>query len=163
MPAESRQALFALLCLPAEMFQKNSTLSEPEARILSPRLLAHLGDAVFHLYERERELLLAKTASQIHRKATIRSSASGQANLLERINSRLNEAEADIVRRARNMKAAQRHSQQAAYRLATAFEALLGYLYLTNADRLDEILSWTLEDAAEEAPADHPSNVKDRL
>lgn len=136
------------------MFQKNSMLSESEARVLSPRLLAHLGDAVFHLYERERQLLLAKTASQIHRKATIRSSAAGQANLLEGINSRLNEAEGDIVRRARNMKAAQRHSQQAAYRLATAFEALLGYLYLTNADRLDEVLTWTLEEGPVEASAD---------
>ncbi len=145
------------------MFQKKSMLSESEARVLSPRLLAHLGDAVFHLYERERQLLLAKTASQIHRKATIRSSAVGQANLLEGINSRLNDAEADIVRRARNMKAAQRHSQQAAYRLATAFEALLGYLYLTNADRLDEVLAWTLEEPPAEASADHPANVKDRL
>lgn len=145
------------------MFQKNSTLAESEARVMSPRLLAHLGDAVFHLYERERELLLAKTASQIHRKATIRSSAGGQANLLERINPRLNEAEADIVRRARNMKSSQRRSDQAAYRLATAFEALLGYLYLTNAARLDEVLAWTLEEPAEEASADRSPNVKDRL
>lgn len=122
-------------------------MSEFEARQISPRLLAHLGDAVFHLYEREREILAASTPSQMHRNATVRASATGQADLLERISARLSEAETDIVRRARNLKPSQRRADQASYRLATAFEALLGYLYLTNSARLLEVLHWTESEA----------------
>lgn len=125
----------------------DTSLPEAEVRVMSPRLLAHLGDAVFHLYEREREVLASRTASQIHRSTTLRASASGQADLLEEISARLTEVEADIVRRARNMKPSQRRTDQAAYRLATAFEALLGYLYLTDRSRLLEVLAWTVNES----------------
>jgi ribonuclease-3 family protein len=130
------------------MFGKNELLPENQAAQLAPRLLAHLGDAVFHLYEREREILSAATASQMHANATKRASATGQADLLELISTRLTDTEADIVRRARNAKTHQRRADQAAYRLATAFEALVGYLYLTNPSRLEEVLAWTLDDKA---------------
>src|SRR4051812_22560468 len=126
------------------MFGNRVLLPDSEALQLAPRLLAHLGDAVFHLYEREREILASATASQMHRNAIKRASATGQADLLELISPRLNDVEADLVRRARNVKTHQRRADQAAYRLSTAFEALLGYLYLTNPARLEEVLAWTL-------------------
>jgi ribonuclease-3 family protein len=145
------------------MFADKQNLPESEARAMSPRLLAHLGDAVFHLFEREREILNLQTASQVHQSATRRASAGGQANLLELINPRLSEEEADIVRRARNLKLSQRRSDQAAYRLATAFEALLGYLYLTNPARLQEVLSWTLPESPNSGTGEPEPNVKDSL
>lgn len=129
------------------MFGIEARMPESEARALSPRALAHLGDAVFHLFEREREIIALRTASHIHKTAVKRSSATGQADLLELIGDRLTEVEADVVRRARNMKPLQRRADQNAYRHATAFEALLGYLYLTNPARLAEVLDWTLVDA----------------
>lgn len=122
-----------------------STLPEPQVRALSPRILAHLGDAVFHLYEREREILSSETASQIHHRASKRASAGGQADILDIIQERLTEAEADIVRRGRNMKPLRtRRSDQNVYRKATSFEALIGYLYLTDRPRLRELLELTL-------------------
>lgn len=136
------------------MFGKQALLPESQAAQLAPRLLAHLGDAVFHLYEREREILSAATASQMHANATKRASANGQADLLELISGRLTDTEADIVRRARNAKTHQRRADQAAYRLATAFEALVGFLYLTNPARLEEVLAWTLDDKPKPASAD---------
>ncbi len=120
-------------------------LPEPQVRAMSPRILAHLGDAVFHLYEREREIVTVETAAQMHHRATKRASATGQADLLNLISGQLTELEADIVRRARNLKPQKsRRSDQNTYRRATSFEALLGYLYLTNRARLQELLTMTV-------------------
>lgn len=116
-------------------------LPEVEARLLSPRLLAHLGDAVFHLFEREREIISVSSVKDMHKKTTNRASAVSQAQLLDVIDAALTEQEADLVRRARNLKGGSRRSGQAAYRRSTAFEALLGYLYLSDPARLLEILS----------------------
>jgi ribonuclease-3 family protein len=127
------------------MFFSVTTLPLEQVNAMSPRLLAHLGDAVFHLYERERELITAETVSQLHRTASRRASAAAQADLLDRLLPRLTLAEQDIVRRARNIKPQRQHrTEQASYRKSTAFEALLGYLYLTDAARLKEILDLTM-------------------
>ncbi|HEY9775231.1 MAG TPA: ribonuclease III domain-containing protein [Planktothrix sp.] len=110
---------------------------------ISPRLLAHLGDAVFHLFEREREIMTASSVKEAHRRARV--DASAQADLLDAINDQLTEAELEIVRRARNVKPASSHrSDQGVYRKATAFEALLGYLHLTDRERLQTILHLTM-------------------
>jgi ribonuclease III family protein len=140
------------------MFGKRS-LPDKEVKAMSPQMLAHLGDAVFHLFERERQILASATASQMHQRSTKRASAIGQADLLDLISARLTDTEADLVRRARNLKTHQRRPDQAAYRLATAFEALLGYLYLTNPTRLEEVLNWTLEERPEPAADDDLPNV----
>lgn len=133
-------------------------LPEPQVRAMSPRMLAHIGDAVFHLYEREREIAeeAAETASQVHQRAAKRASAAGQSDILDLIADQLTELEADIVRRARNMKPLrQRKSEQAIYRKATSFEALLGYLYLTDTTRLRELLKLTVVQALG-TPSDRP-------
>jgi ribonuclease-3 family protein len=127
------------------LFSQQEALPEATVKVMSPRILAHVGDAVFHLYEREREILQAVKASQVHDRAALRASANGQADLLDIIAEHLTEPEADIVRRARNVKPLrQRRTDQATYRKATAFEALLGYLYMTNRARLRELLELTL-------------------
>lgn len=111
---------------------------------LSLSLLAHLGDAVFHLFEREKEIYSAVTAKQLHSRVNSRVNAEKQAELLDLLTPTLNEQELDLVRRARNMKASNlKRAAQAVSRKATAFEALLGFLYLEDPDRLRYILSLT--------------------
>lgn len=108
------------------------------------RNLAHLGDAVFELHERERELLAAPSVKKMHNKVVARVNSKEQARLLELIKPQLSEAEQDIVRRGRNLKAANRRNvEQATLRQATAFEALIGYLYLTDENRLHQLLALT--------------------
>lgn len=108
------------------------------------RNLAHLGDAVFELHERERELLAAPSVKKMHNKVVSRVNSKEQTRLLELIKPQLNEAEQDIVRRGRNLKATNRRNvEQATLRQATAFEALIGYLYLTDETRLEELLALT--------------------
>ncbi len=124
-------------------------LGESEANAIPMGVLAHLGDAVFDLYVRELEILRSFSARQMHHKVTAIVRAARQAELLDAIAERLTEKEDDIVRRARNLKpAGYRKSGQGAYRKATAFESLIGYLYLTDKDRLAEILKLSMEAAA---------------
>jgi ribonuclease III family protein len=117
-------------------------LSQSQASDISLRQLAHVGDAVFHLFVREKEVLRASSAKEMHKRTAGVVSYKGQAKALHLLTDSLNEQEKDLVRRARNMKpAAYRRSEQALYRKATAFEALLGYLYLTDTGRLNHLLN----------------------
>lgn len=116
-------------------------LSQSQAADIPLRQLAHVGDAVFHLFVREKEVLTASSAKEMHKRTAGVVSYKGQAKALHMLTDALKDEERDLVRRARNMKpAAYRRSEQALYRKATAFEALLGYLYLTDMDRLNELL-----------------------
>lgn len=125
-------------------------LGETEVNAIPMGVLAHLGDAVFDLYVRELEILTSYSARQMHHKVTAIVRAARQAELLDAISERLTEKEDSIVRRARNLKpSGYRKSGQGAYRKATAFESLIGYLYLTDRDRLMEILKLSMEAAPE--------------
>lgn len=109
------------------------------------RSLAHLGDAVCKLFETERWILSGSTAKTAHTRVTSRINNVAQAQFLHQIEAELTEAELDIVRRARNLKSAgYRKIDRGLYRRATAFEALVGYLYLSDRERLELILERTL-------------------
>ena len=61
--------------------------------------------------------------------------------MLELLSYLLNEEELDILRRARNIKtSSQRRINQTLHRNATAFEAVLGYLYINNRQKYDFIV-----------------------
>lgn len=70
--------------------------------------------------------------------------AKAQADILKKINEQLTDEERDIVRRGRNTENhhVAKNSNVADYSQSTAFEALIGYLYLTKQDeRLEQILN----------------------
>ena len=119
-------------------------LTPDQARAIPLRVLAHLGDAVFDLFEREREALSVSSAKKMHQNIVRRVQATAQADHLDAISPKLNDSELELVRQARNLKArGARSASQGAYRKSTAFEALIAYLYLTAPDRLEEILRLT--------------------
>lgn len=114
----------------------------PAPETLHPRLLAHLGDAVYELVVRHQALTELKddAADAIHAFCTARAKASYQARVLAHWLPRLTEEEQNWVRRGRNLPvASRRRNQQASYRQATALEVLIGYLYLANPPRLGEL------------------------
>lgn len=98
----------------------------------SPLMLAYVGDAVFDLYVREKLAReKAMPVRQLHRRATAIVRADGQDAALRQMEPHLTEEEAEIVRRGRNTKSrVPKNADMAAYRRATGFEALLGWLYL---------------------------------
>lgn len=108
--------------------------------------LAYLGDAVYEIYIRESLIKkgLAKV-EDLQKSATLYVSAKGQANILTNLldNNILTEEEIEIVKRGRNYKRSShpKHTDIITYKLSTGFEALIGYLYLSNNhQRLEEIL-----------------------
>ena len=83
--------------------------------------------------------------AQLHDQVVSRVNSKEQARLIEILKPNLTEDELDIVRRARNLKPAgfRRNVEQAVLRQATAFEALIGYRFLTDEARLKELLDLT--------------------
>mgnify|MGYP005768943997 FL=1 len=108
-----------------------------------PISLAFLGDGVLELLVRSR--LVRRTRLQpneLHRTAVKFVSAKGQSAALAVIEPMLTERELNVVRRGRNASkaAVAKHATAAEYRASTAFEALIGWLYLSgDTKRIDEL------------------------
>ncbi len=117
---------------------------EEEINLLSPLTWAYVGDCVYELYIRSN--LVNKTNLKPHKLhiETIKYvKAKSQARLLEEIHDKLTEEEKNIVRRGRNAESHHlpKNANVQEYKYATAFESLIGYLYLTKQfKRLKEIL-----------------------
>ena len=115
-----------------------------EVKLMPPLTWAYVGDCVYELYIRTKLVNETKLKPhELHIKAIGYVKAKAQAERLKNIYDKLTDEEKDIVRRGRN--AENHHLPKNAnvqdYMYSTAFEALIGYLYLTKQnDRLKEIL-----------------------
>lgn len=122
---------------------------DKKAGLINPVVLAYMGDAVFELLVRQYLISLPNNKSHhLHKEATKLVSAKAQKELLERWTPYLTEEEADIMRRGRNTKsgAPPKNADPADYRMATALECLVGYLYFEGRlDRLGELFQIALE------------------
>lgn len=106
------------------------------------RNYAHIGDAVWEVFVRTYTIYKTSNSKLLHKITTDRVNASFQKELLNIIYPNLTEDEQEIARRARNLPIpVGRRSIQTDYRQATAFEVLIGYWYLHDKNRLDEIYS----------------------
>ena len=108
--------------------------------------LAYMGDAVYEVYVRKRVMETGQVnADRLHIMAVPYVKAKGQAEAVRRLlEGFLSENEAALVRRARNRRTSSKpkNADLMDYKMATAFEALIGYLYLSGeADRLEEIMA----------------------
>lgn len=129
------------------MFDEFNNVENPE--LLNPLVLAYIGDAVYEVYIR---LYIIKTGfnktNKLHKEATNFVSARAQASILEKIQDELSEEELNIVRRGRNAHSntIPKNATVADYKKATAFEALIGYLFLSKRnERLEEIIKISVE------------------
>lgn len=113
-------------------------MTKEEAFDKNPAVLAYVGDAVYELFVRRS---LAESG-QIHPGAMSRAAvacvrAEGQALAIKKLLDSLTQEEQTLVRRARNKKVTStpRSVDIRAYKWATAFEALVGYLYLSGQEK----------------------------
>ena len=122
----------------------NRTRSREEINNMSPLVWAYIGDAVYELFIRNN--LINNTLLKphmLHIESIKYVKAEAQSKILKSIQPKLTVEEQEIVRRGRN---AQNHhlpknASPEDYMYSTAFEGLIGYLYLTKQDkRLKEIL-----------------------
>lgn len=130
--------------------------SDQQVRSLSPLALAYVGDAVFELFVRSRLLIPPQRVRTFHRQVVEHVRAEQQADYLECLQSYLSDEEKELLRRARNAASGRKvRASRRDYQQATALEALLGYLYLTDVPRLMEILA-RLPITPEALPATSP-------
>jgi ribonuclease-3 family protein len=122
-----------------------STVNEAEAA--HPRALAHLGDGVFELLVREWAMarLGLLQVEQLHNFSIGLARAETQVACLQWLLPQLTDTEAVLYKQARNMPVTQsRRKQQGLYRQSTGFEALVGWWYLHNPERLLLLETWFL-------------------
>ena len=117
---------------------------------LSPLALAFMGDAVHTAFVRK-EVLKGNLnkINNYHNIAKKYCNAKKQQETLESLQDSLTDEEKDVVRKARNCKSKHgaKNFDEETYKKATAFEALVGFLYLKNRqERLKEILMFSIKD-----------------
>ena len=122
------------------------TLRDIDVKQLNALALAYMGDAVYEQAVREHLLRSGRVKPQIlHREATRFVSAKAQAGIILTMKEQnfLTEEEQSVMRRGRNAKAGSvpKNTDVTTYNYSSAFEAVLGYVYLLDRqERLAELL-----------------------
>ena len=128
-------------------------LERQDVRSYSPLALAYIGDAVYELIIRTRVISHGSTqVNKMHKKSADLVKAQTQANLFKVLEEELTGEELSAYKRGRNAKSVTvaKHAAMIDYRMATGFEALIGYLYLTEQyERMIELVSHGLKKIGE--------------
>lgn len=111
--------------------------------------LAYLGDAYYEL--EVRKYLINKGFTKVkvlHNEAIKYTSGQAQAHIYETLleNDFLTEEEITIFKRGRNNSSSGRKNVDAkTYTTSTGFEAMIGYLYINDKDRLNELVNKSID------------------
>jgi len=126
----------------------------PDIKQINTTALAYMGDAVYEIYIRKHVMETGHVhVDRLHAMAVPFVKAEGQAKAIKYLmDNLLTEEEQALTKRARNHKIATKakNATPMDYKWATAFEALLGYLYLKDdIKRLEEVIAkaiWYIEE-----------------
>ncbi|MBE9180723.1 Mini-ribonuclease 3 [Oculatella sp. LEGE 06141] len=120
-----------------------SSMTPGQARQLSPASLAYIGDAVYELYIRTLYLSPPRRLQDYHHCVVAQVRAEKQAQHLGSLQLHLTDAEREIIRWGRNAVSRKpKRVALATYQQATSLETLIGYLYLTDSQRLFQLLDY---------------------
>ena len=114
---------------------------EQDVRAYSPLTLAYIGDAIYDLIIRSVVVERGnRAANDLHKRTTRYVKAEAQAKMIIALQEELTEEEEAVYKRGRNAKSytSAKNASIGDYRKATGFEALMGFLYLT--DQMDRLL-----------------------
>ncbi|ETD06141.1 Mini-ribonuclease 3 [Streptococcus sanguinis] len=126
-----------------------------DVNLINGIALAFEGDAVYSMYIRRHLIFQGLTKpNQLHREATKYVSAKAQANLISLMLEEgiLTEKEEDIYKRGRNANShtKAKNTDIVTYRMSTGFEAVMGYLHMTeDIERLEELIDWCIQQVEE--------------
>ena len=127
-----------------------------DVNLINGIALAFEGDAVYSLYIRRHLIFQGQTKpNQLHRLATRYVSAKAQASLIEKMLDKevLTEKELDIYKRGRNAHShtKAKNTDVITYKMSTGFEAVMGYLHMTeDLTRLEESITWCIDQVERE-------------
>lgn len=122
-----------------------------DAKQLNGLALAYMGDAVLEIYVRHHLLKQGMTKpNDLHKQSSRYVSAKSQASMLFALEEQgfFTEEEKAVLRRGRNAKSGTvpKNTDVQTYRYSTAFEAVIGYLFLEKKEaRLEELIKKALE------------------
>ena len=116
---------------------------------MNTSVLAFLGDSVYETYVRRHVIGKGQVnADLLHRAAVRFVRADAQAYALKAMMDELTDEEQSLVKRARNKKISTKpkNADPVIYKWATAFEALIGFLYLSNTqNRMEDRILGAIE------------------
>ena len=127
-----------------------------DVNLINGIALAFEGDAVYSLYIRRHLIFQGQTKpNQLHRLATRYVSAKAQASLIEKMLDQevLTEKELDIYKRGRNAHShtKAKNTDVITYKMSTGFEAVMGYLHMTeDLTRLEDLITWCIDQVERE-------------
>ena len=116
---------------------------------VSPLSLAYIGDAVYEVYIRS--YIMHKEnmpVSKLHKAATRYVSAKSQAKIVKSLMDSFSEEELSQYKRGRNAHSytSAKNADIVDYRMATGFEALIGYLHIKkDVKRIEEIITKSID------------------
>ena len=122
--------------------------------LLSPSVLAFVGDAVYGLYVRTALAKVNRPSGDLHTLSVKAVRASAQAKAYAIVEPHLTEEELDIFKRGRNFhtSSSPKGATKSEYHAATGLECLFGWLYLSGkTDRADTLFSVIWENTTENA------------
>lgn len=129
-----------------------------EAAQYSPLALAYIGDAAYELAIRTKVVSRADVqVNKMHRHTTQFVKAETQARMICLLEDKLTETEHAVYKRGRNAKSVTmaKNASMKDYRMATGFEALMGYLYLNREfSRMMELISLGISGILEDDKTD---------
>lgn len=122
-----------------------------DVNLINGIALAFEGDAVYSMYVRRHLIFKGLTKpNKLHGEANKYVSAKAQASLISALLEAqlLTEKEEEIYKRGRNTNShtKAKNADVVTYRMSTGFEAVLGYLHMTEQiERLDELVTWCID------------------
>ena len=120
----------------------------------SPLTLAYIGDGIYEIVIRTMIVDEAnRQVNKIHKAAADLVKAKTQSDMILSLYEDLTEDEVRVYKRGRNAKAITRakNASMGDYRRATGFEAVMGYLYLTEqSERMMELIKKGLNNIKED-------------
>ena len=112
--------------------------------LLSPSVLAFVGDAVYGLYVRTYLAEINRPSGELHKLSVKLVNATAQAEAFKLIEPNLTEKELSVFKRGRNFHTGNtpKNSTGGEYHTATGLEVLFGFLYLSEqTDRAKELFN----------------------
>ncbi|HEM5046384.1 TPA: Mini-ribonuclease 3 [Streptococcus suis] len=122
-----------------------------DVNLINGIALAFEGDAVYSMYIRRHLIFKGLTKpNKLHGEANKYVSAKAQASLISTLLEAqlLTEKEEEIYKRGRNTNShtKAKNADVVTYRMSTGFEAVLGYLHMTEQmERLEELVGWCID------------------
>ena len=136
-----------------DYLKEEMELSDIDIKTYSPLVLAYIGDAIYEIVIRTKVVSMGNApVNKLHKQSSQLVKAKSQAQILKLLENELSDEEFSIYKRGRNAKSATnpKNTSIVEYRIATGFEALLGYLYLKgNMERIVELIKLGLEKMGE--------------